>query len=251
MKEINCNLCGKKDDEFLFEKNGYRIVKCRNCGLVYVNPQPEENEIEIFYQREYKERKYPSNRKIKAKLREARRLINSVERIVKGKNDLELLDIGCGFGYLLKAGMNRGWKVTGIEVAGWMVEYARRKFEVKAEVEKFPGTMFEPDSFEVITLLEVLEHLPDPTLGLKEIYKILKEDGYLIIRVPNVESFPARKDKINWRGFVLPDHLYFFSFDTLKKICEKCGFVYYRSILNPPWRDILKVVFKKNRKRRS
>ncbi|HRR97004.1 MAG TPA: class I SAM-dependent methyltransferase, partial [Candidatus Ratteibacteria bacterium] len=201
MREINCNLCGKREEELLFVKNGFNIVKCKNCGLVYVNPQPEQQEINKYYNEIYKSKREPTDRKKRAKVKEAMKIIGSIKRIVKSEK-LKLLDIGCGFGYVLKAGKDIGWEVMGLDMAEWMVEYARKEFGVKAEVGKFPGINFKAESFDIITLLEVIEHLPDPSLGLKDICTVLKKGGYLIVRVPNIESFPAKKDGINWRGFV-------------------------------------------------
>lgn len=245
MKEINCNLCEKKDEKELFWKNGYRIVQCKNCGLVYVNPQPEEEEIKQYYNEQYKSKKYPSEKKIKSKTREARKIIKSLKRIIKRKN-IKLLDVGCGFGYLVKSASEAGWDAYGIEVADWMVDFAKKEFKIKVDVRSFPGSGLREESYDIITMLEVVEHFPNPFRALKEAHILTKKEGFLMIRVPDIESFPAKKDKIDWRGFVLPDHLYFFSFETLKKICEKSGFIYYKTLLNPPWRDIIKVVFRKS-----
>jgi len=247
MREIPCNLCGSDSKKELFFKNDFRIVQCNNCGLAFVDPQPEKEEITRYYNTKYKERKFPSERKRNAKLREAKRLISDIRRILKNPTDFtpKLLDIGCGFGFVLKKSAEAGWDTFGIDIAEWMIEYGRSKFGIKAEVRNFPGSQLTSGSYDIITMLEVLEHFSNPRESLKESYGILREGGILVIRVPDFGSLPARKGEIQWRGIVLPDHLFFFTFRTLKVLLEDVGFVYKKTLPRVPWRDVMKVIFEK------
>jgi len=245
MKEINCNLCGKKDDEFLFEKNGYRVVKCRNCGLVYVNPQPEEDEIEKFYEghQKFYIKRYPT--KLKSKLREARREINRIKRILPYKKGIRLLDIGCGCGFLLKEGKSLGWEVTGIEICEEEVEFAIKQFGVNVIKGNFLDLNIE-GKFDVITMFDLIEHLTNPSECFKKCYSLLKENRFLIIATPDVEHQNVKKEGKNWGHFKPPEHLFYFSLKTLKKMCEKAGFTYKGSFFRFPWREGIKGVFQKS-----
>lgn len=245
MREIKCNLCGSNSKNELFFKNGFRIVQCSNCGLVFVDPQPEEEEISQFYnehQKFYMSR-YP--KKIKSKLRDAKREINRIKKIIKHKNEISLLDIGCSCGFLLKVAQDNDWDASGIDICEWEIEYARKEFGVNAEVRNFPGSDLPERKFDVITMFDLIEHLTEPLKGLRECFTLFRDEGILIIGSPDFGHPKAKKEGRNWGHLKPPEHLFYFSITTLKSLAEKAGFKYKGSFLKVPWKDGIKAVFQK------
>jgi len=146
-------------------------------------------------------------------------LIGVVPYRIKG----ELLDIGCGNGSFLKWLKNHGWQVKGVEVNKEAANLCRQK-----GIEVFNGELldasFANKTFDVVTLIQVLEHLPNPSATLREIHRVLKRKGLLIIGVPNFGCFDRRVFNSEWGPLEIPRHLYHFNYITLKKILERNGF---------------------------
>jgi len=242
MKNIKCNICEVDNTKFLFEKNGYNIVRCNICGLAYVNPQPETGETFREYQEFYKERFSP---KKKSKLRDARREIKRIKKLFSGREMFSLLDIGCGCGFLLKVAQDNGWDATGIDMCEWEVEYAKKEFGVKVEVKLFSDVNFSEESFNVITMFDLIEHLSDPMKGLKKCFNLLSCNGVLIVGTPDFGHPKARKKGEKWEHLYPPQHLFYFSLPILKSLAEKTGFKYKGSFFKVPWKDGIKAVFQK------
>jgi len=104
----------------------------------------------------------------------------------KSRHSRRILDVGCGQGHFLKLAKDSGWKVEGAELAKSACEYARQKFGIEIKNKDLKEALFPDAYFDVVTLWNVLDHLLDPLDTLKEIYRILKPEGILVIRVPNV-----------------------------------------------------------------
>jgi len=249
MREIPCNLCKGDFKEELFFLNNFRIVKCKNCGLVFVDPQPEKEEIEQFYkthQNFYLER---YNRKKISKLKRSEKDIKRIQKFLKSKcnfSKISLLDIGCGCGFLLKSASDIGWDVCGIDISESEVKYAKTQFGVNAKVAHFPEEVNLPHYFfNVITMFDLIEHLPNPFKGLKKCFHLLYPGGFLVIGTPNIQHFKAKRLKEKWLDLKPPEHLFYFSFSTLKSLCEKAGFKYIGSFFKFPWKEGIKAVFQK------
>jgi SAM-dependent methyltransferase len=144
-----------------------------------------------------------------------------------------LLDVGCGTGGFVKIAKDAGWEAFGVELSESAANCAvERGVQVRAgtlEEQHFP-----PDYFDVVTLWDVLEHLPDPSKELMEIYRILKLDGFVVIRVPNtgiqllkVYLFDDLL-RINRIGLQANLHLSHFVSATLRALLKSCGFEVFR-----------------------
>jgi len=130
------------------------------------------------------------------------------------------LDIGCATGEFLNYFKNNGWNCTGIEPAKDPRKYAIENFNLDVKAEEALDQLG-PDTFDVITLWHVLEHVPNLNERLGQISKLLKPDGLLLIALPNHLSWDATYYKDFWAGFDVPRHLHHFSPDTVKLLLVK------------------------------
>jgi SAM-dependent methyltransferase len=133
-----------------------------------------------------------------------------------------LLDVGCGFGAFLDAAKSVGWRVCGVEVALAPASIAARHHDI------FYGYLsdapYEPNSFDVIRLNNVLEHVASPRALLREIRRLLRPGGLLFISTPNVTSFTAALKGMGWRYVQGESHIYLFGLRTIGRLLENAGF---------------------------
>ncbi|MBU2639905.1 MAG: class I SAM-dependent methyltransferase [Nanoarchaeota archaeon] len=187
-----------------------QIVKCKKCGLIYANPQ--EGNIEKLYE-ESQDYIYDSSE-------EARKITfeNDLKNIEeKGK----LLDVGCSTGIFLDVAKER-FDVYGVELSKWAYEKAK-KITKNVWNNELKKCKFKNDFFDVVVMWDLIEHLTDPNKELKEINRILKKDGKLIISTPNINGFFSRLTGKNWWAMIRM-HLFYFSPKTIKEILTKNGF---------------------------
>jgi len=226
MEFVNCNLCGQSDEKLVETQNSYRMVKCKNCGLTYLNPRPDWPTLNSLY-RSYHTRNQKDVETWKL-------LMNKIYAetadfiTMKFPGPGKLLDIGCGYGHFLNIMRTTGWDVKGIDTSSPAVEYANSK-DLSVEHGIFNNDKYTSESFNVVTLFYVLEHLQDPLDMLKKIYSILKPGGILILRVPYTTPIVKTLSIFNIKNnlYDSPFHLYDFSPETLNNIVDKAG---YKSI---------------------
>lgn len=234
LKMIKCNLCLIDDTEIVFIEGNYIVVKCKNCGLIYTNPQPEEEERPQFFTEENIKKSITYQKKMKEFYIEGhiplyKWVLNRLHRFTK--TNKKILDIGSGLGVFLKLSQEYGWEPYGVDIAEGGVKYAKEVYGLK---NVFRGTLeqseFQLNYFDVITLFDVLEHITDPLSLLGKVRLYLKENGVVFIHVPNINFTLKRahiKRKIFKKDFdlLIPEtHLYHFSQSTIKKMLKKAGF---------------------------
>jgi SAM-dependent methyltransferase len=233
----NCPGCGQNDFEVLFESNledsdfrgvvetiymlwgerRGRHVKCKNCHLIYVNPIENGGNINEAYSQ--------MKGVDAAIIRESRlRATESQVELVKKYNDgAHLLDIGCGEGFFLFNASKFGYATKGVEPSQDAAAYARKEFGLDVEAKPFEELRFPENHFDVVTLWHVLEHMLYPVMVLKEVHRILKPGGMLVITTPDIEGIPARILKRRW-WCITRLHINQFTTKTLTNILENAGF---------------------------
>jgi ubiquinone/menaquinone biosynthesis C-methylase UbiE len=232
---VECNLCGLSSSNIVFVgkdikyKTGlFSVVKCKKCGLVYTNPRPVQKIMANYYPNEYWEMEEVNNIRTfeKTLKKAAHNFINKISYKVKvpPKRDGKILDIGCGDGSGLLKLKKEGWKTYGVEISDIAAKYAREKCELNVYTGTVEDAEFADDYFDRVILSHVVEHLHDPKSTLKEVNRILKKDGILIICIPNVYSVEAKIFKKYWIGWDLPRHLYHYSPITISSLLYKTGF---------------------------
>ncbi len=239
--EVNCNVCGANETKTVYkirerykkyglnENELFNIVKCARCGLVYVNPRLSDeklNEVYTVYLNNPGDSKYDTADKGKelhyqnqiARIEEALK-DRGVPRLAKPR----ILDFGCGWGHFLRMAKDRGWEGYGVELDANRSGKARKK-----GLDVFNGPLkearFSDNFFDVITAFEVLEHLTDPSETLSILWSKVKDNGIIVVSVPNYGSLGARIYGRRWHYLHPVEHIYYFDFRSLKKILEKNRF---------------------------
>ncbi len=135
----------------------------------------------------------------------------------------EFLDIGCATGQFLHEFKDRGWNCTGIEPDENSRKFAQDNYELKVyDPQKI--VELKDHSFDVISMWHVLEHVSDLKNRMEELKRLLKENGYLFVALPNIESWDAQHYKKYWAGLDVPRHLYHFNKKDVALLFGKYGF---------------------------
>jgi len=224
VKKIVCNICGSALYVEYLRIDSARFVKCSGCGLVYQNPQPVFDDLKRRYSEEYFNYEITNEKNFFNLMRLGLKdidFINLTSNIKKINNTF--LDIGCATGMLLESMRKADWEVKGVEICEASAEYGRREKKLDIYTGTLEQANYGNDAFSVIHFSHLIEHLNDPGRFLREVYRILKADGYAVITTPNVDGFQARILREKWRS-AIPDHLYLFSKKTLHSLLKLTGF---------------------------
>jgi SAM-dependent methyltransferase len=237
MQTVSCNLCCSEDYEIsyllrdlLLDRNDVKasLVRCKNCGLVYQNPRPTPTEMEFHYPPKYESYtsltdSTPASWLLKRAYRYG--FDKRGRAVTRYKEGGKLLDIGCATGnFLVNMRKREGWEVYGVDTSQHAVQMANEQHGLDVFCGTLEEANFPENFFHAITLWDVFEHLPDPSGSLVEIQRILKPDGILVLRVPNLHSWDARIFGSAWAGLDAPRHLYVFTPRTLSAMVTKQRF---------------------------
>lgn len=214
-----CNLCDSKEIDILYKFSNKRILFCKNCGLIF----SEINNLKLknYYNHTYAERIRDNFRIDMTNEEYAHLILKQILELVKiGK----ILDVGCGAGYFLDYAKRLGWQIFGVELIEKNAKYAKEKFGLNVITGRLEDLDFPDNFFDVITMLDLIEHLVNPTAALSKINRLLKKDGLLCIETPNAGSIYHLLLKKKWISFAEDSHIYFFNRKNLEKILSKTGF---------------------------
>jgi len=226
---IACPLCQSSDYRNILTKFEMNIVKCKKCGLIYVNPILQELELSKRYTRSFFFNEYLPIFKANSTHYDLN-VIRShfflyLQLLTKYlTSEKRLLDVGCGAGFFIKASEEIGWEVEGVEISTIASEYAQNIVKVKVHKGKLEELNFPAEEFDLVVLMETIEHLTNPLNTLMEINRILKEEGILIISAPDYNSLSRLFLRKNWAVLSPAEHLSFFTQKTLLHILQKANF---------------------------
>lgn len=216
---IACPICENDSFAHLFKKNNEPFVKCNNCSLVLINPRPNYEKIKETYGDDYSRdyaKKAPT--KLKRSLRRVRLVKN---RFVSAGR---WLDIGCSAGFVVKSAKDSGFDAFGIDIEPWGINYGKTNLQLNNLVAGTIENQTYPDQyFDVISLYDVIEHVPNLNLLVKELKRILATDGVIHIITPDIGHWRVTKPLSNWKEIKPSEHLYYFKKITLKKLFNKHG----------------------------
>ncbi len=261
-----CPLCSSEmiavhfrcTDHFI-SKEAFDIVRCTDCGFLFTQDYPDENEISGYYDSEdYISHSDTSDGLLNKVYHFVRHfMLIRKKAIIKKATGLKtgsLLDIGSGAGHFAYVMKMSGWNVKGIEIN----EKARNRSSSAFGLDIYPPSElsgFEKESLDCVTLWHVLEHLSDPEVYLSEIFTLLKPGGICLVALPNSNSFDAKYYKNFWAAFDVPRHLWHFDPDTFRLLSDKTGLkierrsvlpfdVFYISLLSERYRGVKLPVIK-------
>ncbi len=235
---IPCDICGSTTFSIFWEKRTLKYVKCSQCGHVFVSPQwtpeaikTEADELAKGYHATDERIESDFSSFIREYIHYPR--LSSVE---KYKKNGRLLDVGCATGAFMSSARMRGWEPFGIELSQVSARYGREVEHLDIHVGTLFDAGFASGYFDVVTMWEVIEHLPTPTGYLREVKRILREGGAALLSTPNVNSLTRLIIGKKWEVISPEEHLHLFSERTVKILFEKSGFLVSRSVtedINP------------------
>jgi 2-polyprenyl-3-methyl-5-hydroxy-6-metoxy-1,4-benzoquinol methylase len=233
---VPCNLCGSERSSVRFEAlEGWpprsdgsyaattdkfgaygTIRRCLECGLLYTSPRVRAQPLLDEYAQTKDEDYF-----LQSEARSMNAYI-SLALIRRHVQSGRLLDVGCATGFFLNAA-RLSFEPTGIEPSHWAREYAEQQLKLVIAAPTLEQARFPDASFDVVTLLDVIEHVPDPAGLLREVRRVLKPGGLVYLVTPDCDSLSARVLGSRWWG-LRPAHIYYFSEKTLSRMLEKGGF---------------------------
>lgn len=208
-------------DDFLITDSHYgsrwTFTACNHCGYVFSNPSLAEDELLRFYaqldDREYAEEEEGRGRNFSA-------ILNRLDKFPLPNK--RLLDVGAASGIFLNLARKRGYEIRGIEPSRSLTADARKRYGIELFVGTLDGFRDER-KFSVVTLLDILEHLPDPAGFMGRVSALTEEGGILVVVTPDIDSLAARLAGKRWWHFRIA-HVAFFNRQSLRFLLEKSGF---------------------------
>lgn len=237
-----CALCGENNFDLLYPLNGFKVVRCKQCGLVTTSLPISRTDLEKMYgspyyeeRREYYFENCVTNRTIAEENSSVQDFRRGLLLIEKYKSGGTLLDVGCGLGVFLALAREHGWETCGIDISSYATSYARQSFGLEVHTGGLHDAQFPHKKFDVITLWDVLEHFPDPAEQLREIHRVLKDDGIIFLNTPNEAGllrvlarfiFRLSSGKIDYpvRKLYHQYHICYFTPQTFITLLDKTGF---------------------------
>jgi 2-polyprenyl-3-methyl-5-hydroxy-6-metoxy-1,4-benzoquinol methylase len=215
--------------DFYASGDSFELFSCEDCSFTFTQGFPAGAAMNKYYENPgyiphsdtqkgiinaayHRVRQYMLGRKARLVTEEARR--------PSGK----LLDIGTGTGYFPSTMAAKGWEVEATEKDAHARAFAKEKFDLDVKPEEALST-FEPETFDVITLWHVMEHLEKLNETWSRLYELLAPRGILIIAAPNHTSYDAGKYGANWAAYDVPRHLWHFTPATMQQFASKHGFI--------------------------
>jgi SAM-dependent methyltransferase len=212
--------------DLLHEVDGFPIVRCRECGLVFVGRAQTAEELGAYYDAGYWEdpdaEGYGGYAAAEARKRHHfGGLLAELERLTPVG---DLLEIGSAYGFFLDEARRRGWRVRGVEPSPHAARHARDVLGLDVAAEPLTQLPIEPASVDCIAMWDVIEHLPDPRATLEAGLACLRPGGVLALSTGDVNSLTARLHGRDWSLLTPPWHQFFFSRRTMKLLLADIGF---------------------------
>lgn len=223
---INCPICAAKENSELYTIDSWKIVGCQRCKFVYVNPRLETKELlnlynsNYFNNTEFGYKHYTEDKELRKK--NFRKWINDALPYLRSIENNAALDIGCATGYCLEIFKEKNWTPYGIDldtqIANDLTQKGYHVYNTPLVETDFKNT------FSIITLFDVAEHLTDLHENFKKLHSILDKDGIVVMITPNYNSFQRKIFGKKWFQFKPIEHINYFTLDTIAQLVEPLGF---------------------------
>ena len=213
--------------DYFLTQEPFEIMVCEDCGLLYTTPKPSDEKLGDYYK---SEEYYSHQENKKGFIPHVYELVKSVNLkrkfgfATQGKKLGKLLDIGCGVGDFLHYAEQNGWYCTGAEPSDDAAAIAKKRIQGEIiqpiDLEKLPD-----ESFDVITMWHVLEHVSDLQWQVNQLNRLLKKGGRLVIALPNYNSYDAQFYQDKWAAYDVPRHLNHFCQDFIANMFKINGLI--------------------------
>jgi len=238
----DCPLCESKDYQSIYDERGsIGVAVCKNCRLIYTNPMVKNAEKNYCGEEE----KYYDEMKLiltgKAKSHRDKNYLDDLKTIERIKPTGNFLDIGSNIGLFLRHTRGKKWNVVGLEPSTVLADMAHKHFGLNVKNTYLKDAGFKGDSFDIVTMTDVFEHIDRPRELLSQIRNVIKSDGILFIKVPNgnYNLLKLQLAKITGRLkdydiFDSYEHLTHYTHATLEKMLKDCGFKIKKAYIGKP-----------------
>lgn len=219
---MNCKVCGNSEQNaftLIYSFPNFQVFSCNQCNFHFI---PESFTSNLTYDHFKSEKELETVRRGNDWLKIERHKLR-IRYIMQFKKTGHLFDLGAGWGHFLEAARLKGFTVSGVEVSKHQYTYASQDLKLPVSCIDFFDYSAPPESFDIITMWDVLEHIEDTRPALQKINTLLRKDGLLVIQVPQIDSYISKKTKENW-SMLSPTHVNYFSFSTLSKLLRDNGF---------------------------
>jgi len=234
-EETDCDWCGSREAEVLFEgpdlllgfPGQFRMVRCSKCGLFRQDPRLTLESLETYYPQNYGpyETIIATDKSFLKRLDRRYGMWKRLQIIQHFQPCGKLLEVGCGTGiFLAEAQRTHRWELTAVEPNVEAASYIEKTLQLPVLANRFTDAKLPENHFDVITMWNVLEHLDHPINDLRRVHQLLREGGWFVFSIPNLESLDAKAFGKYWLGWELPRHLYLFPQQQLRRIIEEIGF---------------------------
>jgi 2-polyprenyl-3-methyl-5-hydroxy-6-metoxy-1,4-benzoquinol methylase len=226
----DCNICGAADFVVVYAAGVAQvnqIVKCTGCGLMYANPRKEADLVDIESWPD--DPNFDVERERPQRIEKERLQVRDLDRTRKNLNNLypsrgRLVEVGSSFGYILESFRKDGWDVQGIEPDRHAAKYASNRMKIETINSTLESARLPDESVDVIVMLHVIEHVPDPIGTLREIMRVLKPGGRLVLETPRYDTAMFWLLGRRERSLSCDGHIFFFTTDSLRKAYTAAGF---------------------------
>ena len=228
---VACNVCKNlvgRDHDLAWRKDGYEILRCPSCGLLFRSDLPFPEDLPALYAGSYFRAEERSRRgegyadylaEEELHRLNARRRLTLIERLVRPG---ALLDVGCAAGYFLDEARRRDWEVTGVELSPEMASWAADKVGIDEVIQgSFSTHEWADAGFDCVTMWDYIEHTLDPASELRLARRLLRPGGLLALSTGDVGSVLARFSGRRWHLLTPQHHNYFFTRKSLALALER------------------------------
>ncbi len=220
-KDIHpCIVCNSTKFE-IWAKQGYlKALKCKDCGMISVNPHFSEEGLNYFYSNYFS---YRQDDELLNKQRDETYLIDR-DWVCNFVKNGDLLDIGCSGGFFLSKFPSKYYNREGVEVGSDAAKFAKENFNIHVHTGQVTEINF-PKKYDLVMMRGVIEHFKDPIKVLNKCSKIIKKGGMLFLTAtPAGDAFAFNVYRENWRMFTPLEHIHFFTVQILTKVLNDLGF---------------------------
>lgn len=228
VEAVACPVCAGERFEEQFRKEGFTFVRCAGCGLLHVNPCLKDEHVREVYRHQSYSDIMRSLMEPSAVYRRERfgaervGILNRFVRRTAGRQP-RLLDVGCATGFFLEAAGANGWEARGVESNPYQAQFAReRGLDVRNET--IEDATVEAESFDAVTMFEVIEHVRRPMQILRTAHALLRPGGMLFVYTPNFDCAERLLLGPDAHFIWGSNHLTYFTADTLRGALERAGF---------------------------